>query len=121
MTHIANGNELHFKVVVNAMARAFSAKPTLLNTTKGYVLSSKYSNIYTHHAVFKGLADPKDTANITGIEITGKPVDRVVGKRHRLLLGFELENGCERAKGFFGGANHIGSCISKHRWLKETT
>jgi hypothetical protein len=65
-------------------------------------------------AVFEGLCDTPDAADVATVELGG-----VVGRAYGLGVGLEAVERGDRAKGLLLGDDHVGRHIGQHRRLEE--
>ena len=81
--------------------RPFPPKTTLLDTAKWNRSLADETSISTNHAHLKPLRHAPHPANIPREEISCQADITIVGEAQDLLLGFELDEGCEGTKGLF--------------------
>ncbi len=101
------------------MVRAFAAQTGLLDAAEWHMLGGDDAGVDAHHAVLQRLADAENTADVAGVEIAGQTEFGVVGRVNRFFFRVEAEDRGQRAKGFFAGAQHVGTGVGQHGGLEK--
>src|SRR5438445_7616015 len=108
-----------FKEFLDAVFRAFAADAAFLHAAERGDLGRDDAFVDADDAVFEGLRDAPDTADVAAVEIGGQAEFGVVGHLDGLGVGLEAVERRDRAEGFLLGDDHVGRHIGQYRRLEE--
>ena len=98
--------------------RSPRARARLLDAAKGHMLGGAgYTLMPT--MPYSAPRPRGKCAHVAAVEMAGQPDSVLLAASMAFLLGLELEDRGKRAKGFLGGAQHVGAGIGHHRGLEE--
>src|SRR6516164_6334681 len=104
---------------LDAVFRAFAADAAFLHAAEGRDLGRDDALVDADDAVFEGLGDAPDAADVAAVEIGGETEFSVVGHFHRLVVGLEAVERRDWAKGLLLGDDHVGRHIGQYRRLEK--
>src|SRR5215510_5498917 len=99
---------LDLEVFVDAVLRSLPAEAGFLHAAERSLGGRDQAGIDPDDPVLQGLRDPRDAAEVAGVEVRGEPEFGVVCEADRLLLGLKAKERSDRAESLFPGDLHRG-------------
>src|SRR5512134_3362862 len=118
-SHAADADVFGDQVFLDAVARALTAEPGLLDAAEGRHFIRYQAGVDADHSVFELLGDAEHASDVARIEVAGKPeLGRVRGV-DRFLLGRELEHRRDRPEGLLAREQHVARGVRDDSGLEE--
>src|SRR5262249_20362304 len=115
----AHAEVFDFEKFLDAVFRPFAADAAFLHAAEGGDLGRDDAFVDPDDAVFEGLGDAPDAADVAAVEIGGETELGVVGHAYGLVVGLEAIERRHRAEGLLLGDDHVSRHVGQYRWLEK--